>query len=369
MPFRSDHPVRIQPYYGYRSTSRLVLSARALRTGVPRFNAGGRWQAFRTMVAQFASREEGDLDVELGISNSDGNELRHKGRTDREGFVHFDIPLEHRDLPSQTSWETVAFYWRDARGEQCAEGFVLAPATGSRLGVISDIDDTIIETGITGGPRSLLRNWRRVLAEMPDERLQVPGADHFYGALGGARIDAGNTEAVGKQLPGATERPFFYVSSSPWNLFSYLVAFKKARGLPLGPIKLRDWGLNAETFGSGSHGSHKTDAIRDILAHYPDMKFALVGDDSQGDLIAFGEIVEQHPQRIAAVFIRQAGEAHSAEEIAARAAIEASDTPFWTGSDYATGQAFLREAGLAQDSDAEKIVEIVEQAGNGATQT
>ena len=360
MPFRPDKPVRVQPYFGYRSDSRLVLSARALRSADPRFEAKGRWQAFRTMLSQFASHEEIGVRVTLEYESASGTVHREHGETDTEGFVHFDLDLPAEPLPERTAWDVVALKWENAEGPRSIEGYVLAPSRKAGIAVISDIDDTIIETGITGNFRSVLRNWNRVLAQMPEERLHVPGADAFYGALGGGRVGHDTPEARGEQLP-ATHRPFFYVSSSPWNLFSYLVAFKRQRGLPLGPIKLRDWGLDRDTFGSSSHGSHKREAIDSILELYPDMRFALIGDDTQGDLTAFGKIAVEMPERIAAVFIRQAGEALSAEEEAAREAIREAGVPLWMGDDYSTGEAFLAEAGLAHDADAKAVVETVEK--------
>ncbi len=192
--------------------------------------------------------------------------------------------------------------------------------------------------------------------------MRYPGADVFYTSLGGGRVIAKEEASTGDQIP-ATHRPFFYVSSSPWNLYSYLVAYKRLRDLPLGPIFLRDWGLNSDTFGSSSHGSHKTDAIRKILASYPDLRFALIGDDTQGDLPAFGEIVEEHPGRIAAVFIRTAAGDFSPEEIAAKAAINAASVPLWLGESYEIGQEFLKAAGVSAAGDTARIVKAVENDG------
>lgn len=95
------------------------------------------------------------------------------------------------------------------------------------------------------------------------------------------------------------------------------------------------------------------------------MRFALIGDDTQGDLTAYGAVVKENPDRIAAVFIRKAaGEAFTEDELAAKSAIEGAGVPLWLGEDYSTGEAFLAEAGLAGDGDARQIVETVEkQAG------
>ena len=270
------------------------------------------------MLSQFASHEVADLPVDLEIQHPDGRRFQHRGVTDEEGFVHFDVELEPEwELDAHSQWEVVAFRWDNRDGEQCVEGHVLAPGSEAMLGVISDIDDTIIETGITGSFRKIARNWRRVVMQLPDERLLVPDADVFYNALGGGAVLRTGKAHTGDRL-AATHHPFFYVSSSPWNLFSYLVAFQKSRGLPLGPLMLRDWGLDRSTFGKGSHGAHKIAAIA---------------------------------------------------EIAAQSMIEAANVPLWLGDSYTSGQQFLRAIGLSHDGEAERIVEAVEKPANTGTGT
>jgi phosphatidate phosphatase APP1 len=198
-----------------------------------------------------------------------------------------------------------------------------------------------------------------VLAELPDERIAVPGADVFYGALGGGAVLA-EPGGAGTRY-AATHRPFFYISSSPWNLFSYLVAFQQSRNLPLGPLMLRDWGLNRATFGSESHGGHKRAALDQLLAFYPNMRFALIGDDTQGDLPAYADTVRTNPGRVAAVFIRTGAGALSAEEVAGRAIIEAAGVPLWLGDDFATGSDFLRTIGISTEGETAQIVKTVQK--------
>ena len=369
MDFVFSPPVRLHPYFGYRSRERLVLGARALRSGTRGFEKRGRLQAMRTMLAQFTSREEPGVAVTLEMELG-GRTLKHTAATDREGHVVFDIALDPpADFPPHPVWESVALHWLNREGPQCIEAHVLAPGKDGRLAVISDIDDTIIETGITGGMRAIARNWRRILAELPEDRIAVPGSDVFYGALGGGLIAPPGELPPGRHVP-ATHRPFFYISSSPWNLFSYLVAFLRAKGLPLGPLLLRDWGLDRATFGSGSHGAHKTAAIAAILQMYPDLRFALIGDDTQGDLPAYGRAVEHYPERVAAIFIRTTdGKNLSAEEQAARTAIEAAGVPLWLGDSYAVGKDFLERLGFSPGGETEQIVRAVEKVPTEADQT
>lgn len=363
MPLFDRAPVRLQPFFGYRSETRLTISARALRAGRPehaRFENRGRLQAMRTMLAHFGSREVAGLAVRLELKGTNGVALDVHAVSDAEGYVRFDVALEPAwPLSQDPAWEVACLHWLTAEGPQCIEGYVLVPGTATSLAVVSDIDDTIVETGITGGMRAVARNWRRVLAELPDERIAVPGADVFYGALGGGAVLA-EPGGAGTRY-AATHRPFFYISSSPWNLFSYLVAFQQSRNLPLGPLMLRDWGLNRATFGSESHGGHKRAALDELLAFYPNMRFALIGDDTQGDLPAYADTVRTNPGRVAAVFIRTGAGALSAEEVAGRAIIEAAGVPLWLGDDFATGSDFLRTIGISTEGETAQIVKTVQK--------
>jgi len=355
-------PVRVQPFFGYRSHDRLVLSARALRSRTPKFEPRPRLAAMRTILSQFTSREVSDLTVKLTIRGADSLLLEHHAVTDKEGYAQFDLPLDpHWDLPLHPEWESATLSWNGDERPQAITAQILAPGRDSKLAVISDIDDTIIETGITGGMLNVLRNWRRLFAELPHERIAVPDADRFYGELGGGTSKLDVATRPNLSVP-ATRRPFFYVSSSPWNLFNYLVAFQRTKGLPLGPLFLRDWGFNRHTLGSESHGAHKRVAIDNILAMYPDLRFALIGDDTQGDLPAFAETVTQNPGRVAAVFLRIVKQhSFSAAELAAKAAIEDAGVPLWLGDSFGIGLEFLRSAGFTPGGETEQIVKAVDE--------
>jgi len=360
--FSRRGPVRVQPFFGYRSTDRLHVSARAVRAPEAVFESSGFWRGFATMLGEYASHEEPGLSAELEYRCGDGPVRRQRAVSGPEGFMHFELDLgEGSERGARTCWETALVRWTcpddpDAMREAVAH--ILTPGEQTRIGVISDIDDTILETGITGNVRAIARNWKRVMAQMPSEREAVPGASDFYAAIGGASAGPGQPGRIaGDQSTVSRVRPVFYVSSSPWNLFSYLVSFKRHSGLPLGPVMLRDWGFNRETLGSEGHGSHKRDAVMQILQSFPKMRFALIGDDSQKDLEVFGAIASEHPDRIAAVFIRSVSDEPSSErEIAARSAIEAADVPFWTGNDYVAAHRFLTANGLDFEAGVDRLV-------------
>ena len=360
-------PVRVQPYFGYRSRGRLTLVGRTQRSRAPEFEQAGRWRTFRVMMSQFFASEVRNVRVTLCLTRADGEDFNHVVTSDDDGYFRFDVPLEGDwPYPPQTAWEVVRLGWENADGHQSVTGHVLVPGEDAQIGVISDIDDTIIETGITGGIHNVVRNWKRIFAQMPQDRILVKGADAFYGAIGGGLAVPSEQQPTGSFIP-ATHLPFFYISSSPWNLFSYLVAFQQSRGLPLGALFLRNWGFNRATIGKKSHGEHKQKSISEILDHFADMRFAFIGDDTQGDLPAFAEAVAREPERIAAVFIRTTEKVLTEVELDAKRVIESFGVPLWLGNSYAVGRDFLRAAGVAPHGETSRIVETVEsRAGEEA---
>jgi phosphatidate phosphatase APP1 len=345
------HPALVRPFFGYRSERRLILTARALRMREPQWERSGTLGKIAAMIGQFASNEVPELAVTLEVSGEGREPLSVVRTSDGDGFLHFEVELSGGvPLPPEPAWEVARLHWTNRDGPQSVDAYVLAPGREHELAVVSDIDDTILETGAG----DLRRNWRRVLAQMPGDREVVPGVAEFYGRLGGGNL--------GDRMP-ASRRPFFYVSSSPWNLFDYLVAFQKAHSLPQGPLLLRNWGLNRATLGHGSHGAHKADAIRALTEFYPNLRFALIGDDTQADAIAYADAVRAHPGRIAAVFIRQApGAGISGEEQQALDAIVAAGVPLWTGTQYEIGADFLATLGFTAGGETTQIVKTIEAA-------
>ena len=345
------HPAIVRPYFGYRSAERLVLVARALRMREPGWDSRRTFGKVRAMLAQFASKEVPFVNVTLELSGQAREPLAVTQVSDRDGYLRFDLSFPRGwELPEDPAWEVAKLRWTNRRGAQSVDAYILAPGRNGKLAVVSDIDDTIVETGAG----NLARNWRRIVAQMPGEREVVPGAVEFYARLGGGTF--------GDSVP-ASRRPFFYVSSSPWNLFDYLVAFQKTRGLPQGPVLLRNWGLDRATLGRGSHGAHKAEAIRGLAEFYPELRFALIGDDTQADALAYAAAVTAHPGRIAAVFIRQApGAGIGADEQRALDAIVAAGVPLWSGSSFEVGADFLDALGFTAGGETAQIVAAIDEA-------
>ena len=164
---------------------------------------------------------------------------------------------------------------------------VLLPSQ-ARLGIISDIDDTVLQTDVTS-----FFKWRAVyltLMKNASTRRAFSEVSAFYQALERSRT------------PQA-KNPFFYVSNSPWNLYDMLVDFLEINQLPKGPVLLRDFGVPYEDRPRNYKG-HKHTSIDRILQTYPDLSFILIGDSGEKDADIYLDITREFPGRIKAIFIR-----------------------------------------------------------------
>jgi phosphatidate phosphatase APP1 len=177
---------------------------------------------------------------------------------------------------------------------------VLVPTERARMVVISDIDDTVMVTGVA---HKLLMLWR-LFARPGASRVPFPGVAAFYRAL-----HAGST--------GDQQNPMLYVSRAPWTIYPELDRFFELHQIPIGPVlHLRDWGISFHHPLPRRQQSHKLDAIEQMLELYLDLPFIMLGDSGQHDPEVYSEVARNHPRRIQAVYIRDVtGTARRTEEI------------------------------------------------------
>ena len=176
---------------------------------------------------------------------------------------------------------------RAASDKVNSSGEILIPPPSARFGVISDIDDTVIQSSVS----HFLQAARTVMLGNARTRLPFPGVAAFY-------------EALRNGAEGNEKNPIFYVSSSPWNFYDVIAEFLDLQKIPKGPLILRDWDMGLDLLSSSRHVDHKGVAIRNIIQLYPALPFILIGDTSQHDPEIYRRIVEEFPNRIKAIYIR-----------------------------------------------------------------
>jgi phosphatidate phosphatase APP1 len=263
--------VVISPYRGFGRTGELFVRGRVLvEKGVTRANAAEPlWRNVLNTYRRFQSDEVAGARIIASYRDSVVESV-----SDEEGF--FRIRLQS-DAPG--GWHEVSLQAPDYAAAAVAH--VLVPGADAGFGVISDIDDTVVRTNATsllGMARSIINN--------ASARLPFEGVADLYRALHVER------------------NPIFYVSSSPWNLYELLHDFMDINGIPHGPMFLQDWGVDEATFILAAHTEHKLAQIATLVEYYPDLKFVLIGDSGQHDPEIYLQVIQSHPGRILAAFIR-----------------------------------------------------------------
>ena len=162
------------------------------------------------------------------------------------------------------------------------------------LGIISDIDDTFL-VSYTMNP---LRKLYVLLFRNVNSRKVFEDVVSHYQALS----SSGRTN-------NEEQNAFFYVSSSEWNLYRFIVKFTEIHKLPKAVLLLKDIKTSLTDFfwsGRGDH-NHKFEKIKHILEFYPNLKYVLMGDDSQEDPFLYEAICKIFPVNVIAVYIRKTG--------------------------------------------------------------
>lgn len=280
---RSRGTPLIVPYIGWGDGRRLLVAGRVLRDpGFVRPDAGARaWANVREFYRRLESDEVAHARV---VARFQGE--THALRADDEGYLALELAL-HAPLPAGP-WHEVELQAL-APASAPVRAPVLVPPPTARCLVVSDLDDTVVQSHVHDRLKML---WT-LMRSNAHTRKPFAGVAALYRAL---HDGAGGGEA----------NPLFYVSSSPWNLSTPLVDFLERQGIPLGPLLLKDYGDHT-LFQASDHRGHKLAAIERLFAFYPALPVVLLGDSSEQDPEIYAELVHRHPGRVRAVYIRDAG--------------------------------------------------------------
>jgi len=280
----SAYSICLQPYDGYGHTHNLSIFGHVYK-GKP---AGERkytenmFANVRRLIRLFFIKPLPHVKVVL---ESEGITL--ETLTEKDGFFKFQWESpEH--LPA--GWHTVMtkLIGEDGREFAQAEGRVFVPHI-TQYAFISDIDDTVL----VSHSATKLRRLRTLLTKHPHNRRSFAGVQSHY-----EKLAAANTTA---DVPN----PFFYVSSSEWNLFFDLKSFFRFNGLPEGIFLLSQIKRWYQLFSSGqTKHSGKLARIYRVLEAFPKQQFVLLGDNSQADPDIYAAIAKKFPERVFAIYIR-----------------------------------------------------------------
>jgi phosphatidate phosphatase APP1 len=284
---RRRAPFEIVPYRGYGNARRVLVHGRALHSPGVSISAAtdSAWRNLLNTYRRIDAEPLPHARVAVRIG-----EMEREIVADDEGFFREWIDLTSplgTDVPWQQAELTLVAPTRPDQGDVRATAPIRMLSPSATFGVISDLDDTVIQSRIT----SFLQAVRTVMLGNARTRLPFPGVAAFYQAL----------ERGGD---GAQRNPIFYVSSSPWNIHDIIAEFMDLQRIPMGPIHLRDWDIGLSVLSRHRLRNHKEPLICEILDLEPTIPFILIGDDSQKDPEIYRGIIDRYPGRIQAVYIR-----------------------------------------------------------------
>lgn len=180
---RRGWPVRVHPFSGFGTGGWALLGGRVLVEAPPRPGSArsSRWAVLRANLLPFLSVEVPGARVRVTLA---GREVM--AHADREGYVR--VRLEDLHLPPGRHQVTLTPVRPAGKP---AFGAVHVPDPAADVVVVSDVDDTIVDSGIAHGLSATLRT---MLLQEQSTRVPLTGAPELYRAL--AQGGAGNPRAA-----------------------------------------------------------------------------------------------------------------------------------------------------------------------------
>ncbi|KAA9354597.1 App1 family protein [Larkinella humicola] len=289
----SDKPV-VKVYRGYVHQQKVVVFGHVLRVSpMPRQKYRQNfWINTFALLRLFMMRPVSGATVKVsGIAE----DVRFV--TEKDGFFRLEWtpgePFTPGWHPVKVDLITANFGPEDPVAT--GQGEVYRPHS-TQFGIVSDIDDTFLISHSS----NLRKRLHVLLTENAHSRDPFEDVVTHYQLLARAGTE------------GNATNPFFYVSSSEWNLYDYILTFCEKNDMPNGIYLLSQIKRFREVWKTGQN-KHVTKFARivRILEAFPEMKFVLLGDDTQEDPNIYTSLVSHFPQQIRCVYLRRVNKQNS----------------------------------------------------------
>ena len=219
--------------------------------------------------------------------------IEYTTKTEKDGFFKFEWkPV----APLAPGWHSIEVKYIRKNNEVINGYAKLSIPFKTQFTFISDIDDTFLISHSS----NLRKRLFVLLTENARSRDPFEGVVNHYNLLANSFTEKNSVN------------PFFYVSSSEWNLYNYIKEFSRINNLPEGVYLLNQLKPLKSILKTGQN-NHSTKFMRiaRIFEAYPHQLFVLLGDDSQADPEIYASIVKHFPNLVRAVYIRKVGKVES----------------------------------------------------------
>jgi len=296
----------IRVYHGYGHAGQLNLHGHVLRSGpLPRKKYSK--SVVRNTLALlrlFLVKPYANVTVQMTWMGQ-----IYSACTDTDGF--FSIGWKDETFTKKGWYEVEVSALINGELIATEKGGVYIPFE-TQYGFISDIDDTFL----ISHSANLRKRLFVLFTENARSRKPFEGVVKHYQLLAQSHTTAD------------APNPFFYISSSEWNLYDYILEFTRINKIPEGVFLLNQLKLFRQLLKTG-HNNHETKFARivRILEHYPKQRFVLLGDSSQQDPYIYQAIVKHFPDQIYAVYIRDIYETNRIKVAEVLQSIESNGIP------------------------------------------
>mgnify|MGYP001573251107 CR=1 FL=1 len=291
MSWLKKDPLQIIAFQSYGTDTHFYARGRALEDESIDLEDQHIWH----LIVNTWKRFETDEIKHVGLDITLPNNKVVKVTSDDHGYFIAEENLKNlKALTDEEGWLPFELSYNDANCKQKIQqgnrfpGELLIPSSKAQYAIASDIDDTILHTGVV----SILK-WKVIynsIFKHANNRIPLEGSADFYHKLH-------------RGVSGKNANPIFYVSHSPWNLYRYLELFLRQNNFPKGPILLRSLS-NLLRKKPQNEKPQKQKEILNLLKTYPDLPFILIGDSGEHDPDIYMEIAEDYPDRILAIYLR-----------------------------------------------------------------
>ena len=280
----TKNTAQLKVYHGYGHANNLVIYGHVFKykANAKQHYRNSFWANIIHVFKLFVLKPYPFLNVKLNFQ-----EQQVYGRTASDGFFKLEWKVDHN---LSAGWHKVEIIALDDSGNEITsgQGKVYVPHI-TQYAFISDIDDTIM----VSHSKTIFKRLRELIIRNPHTRKTFQSTQHHYQLLANAHTTTDQPN------------PFFYVSSSEWNLYDYLVETFRFNGFPEGTFllnQIKRWTDLLKTGKTGHEG--KLMRIARIMSAFPNQKFILLGDNSQQDPLIYQKIAEKYGTNIVAVYIR-----------------------------------------------------------------